>query len=97
MIFNLIQNWKNEYPQFEPYEVIAYTASGELQGYSACDEYGRTDFLPSAGMAPEPGSYSWYRAANEETANAFLGEKKVEDGKTWLKVIFDKSVDPLKG
>lgn len=83
LLFNMIQNWEKEYPEFEPYQVLEFISKDKImiRGYSACNEYGYTDFLP-------PGEYNWFVAANQDTIDAFLGETKFKDGKIFCKVVF---------
>lgn len=88
--FVMIQNINNEYPEL-PGEVLLYVSNNERQGYSHCNEYGETNFLPGAPLYLQE---RWFFAANEETIWAFLGEKKIEFSKdnkqqyTLLKVVY---------
>lgn len=90
LLFNLIQNWNNEYSNKEPYQVIELLDNEHpIRGYSLCDEMGRTDFLPSADSNGE----SWFLPANEDTELAFIGEKKWSNGKELFVVKLDPSCE----
>lgn len=78
--FSLTQNWNHEYPELEPYGVIKYMGVDpvpiQMEGFSSCDEYGIAEWLPSDEMH--------FRPVNEETELAFIGDRVVKDGMTFL-------------
>ena len=81
--FNMIQNWNEEFPDLKPYEVIKLNKEENKEGYSHCDEYGKSDYLPGLGKKHD---YRSFVAADENTVLAFLGESFKENGKIFLKV-----------
>jgi hypothetical protein len=90
LLFNLVQNWENEVPQYAGRIVIEL--SREFRGYSFSDEYGNTDFMPNVYMA-EPGATTWFIAADQDTIDAFIGAKKIVDGITFCQVVLSVSSD----
>jgi hypothetical protein len=94
LLFNLIQNWNNEYSDKEPYQIIELIDKDHpMRGYSLCDEKGKTDYLPSGGADGK----CWYLPANEDTELAFIGEKKWSNGKELFVVTLDPTCkDELK-
>lgn len=77
--FNLIQNWDKEFPELEPYMVIELQKDSIEKGFSSCDEYGISDFIPT-------GETMLFLPANEETNLAFIGERIESRNKTFFLV-----------
>jgi len=79
--FSLFQNG-GKFPELEPHDVIKYIGVDPvpkpMEGFMGCDEYGIAEWLPVDQM--------FFRAANEETELAFIGERIVKDGITFLVV-----------
>jgi len=90
LFFKLIQNMNDEYPQFLPYSVIKLVKKGDApEGFSCCDEYGRTDYMP--GLRQK--QFALFRPYDENTKLAFLGEQIInKDGIIFLKIIYDEEV-----
>lgn len=80
MIFYMIQNFNNEYPELEPYPVLDIKDEKKTS-YSRCDEYGISNFVPGSYTKP-PKSY--FLPANEDVLWAFLGEKEEIKGRIFL-------------
>jgi hypothetical protein len=92
LMFNLFQNVNGEYPDLIPYQVIEFVDQDHpaKRGYSSCDEYGRTSFLP--GLIHKEDA-CLFLPANDDTEWAFIGEKVELDKKTWLVVKHDPSIE----
>jgi len=84
--FSLVQNWNNEFPQFDPYQVIVY---GQHQSsYDSCDYNGK--MRDGSTFSNEVPKSFWFALADDEdTRNAWVGETKEEGGlifgKVWWK------------
>jgi hypothetical protein len=73
LLFSLCQNWHGEFSDKEPFQVIEFIDKDHPpRGYSMCDEFGRTDWLPSC----MENGICYFLPANEDTELAFIGEKK---------------------
>lgn len=78
MIFYMIQNWKHEYPEHEPHQVLDIKDEKHSH-YSTCDENGFSSYVPGV-----INGEAWFLPANDDVMWAFLGEKREHSGKTWL-------------
>jgi len=82
LLFDLIQNLYGEYPEFSPHMVIKLAKKGSTrEGFGGCSEMGKTDFVGGRGL---------FRPVDEDTELAFLGEKVVKGGITFLRVVEDE-------
>ena len=90
LLFDLIQNISEEYSQFKPFSIIKLATKGKKrEGYSSCDEYGRTYWLGGR----RNGDSGSFLAVDEDTELAFLGERSKNENGTFLKVIQDESAE----
>jgi len=90
LLFDISQNTLGKYPQFEPFSIIKLATKGEeREGYTFCDEYGRTIWLGGR----RNGDSGSFLAVDEDTKLAFLGEISESENGTFLKVVQDESAE----
>jgi hypothetical protein len=87
LLFTLSQNWNGEYSNHQPFQTIKLASHTQpLSGYSICDEYGRTDFLPG-----NDNGESLFLPADEDTELAFIGPRKIQNNLSLCVVKLDET------
>ena len=90
LLFDLIQNFKGEYPKLSPHMVIKLAdKEKQRKGFGVCSELGMTNYLASQ---PEK-RYSLFRPFDKDTELAFIGERVLKNGLIFLKVTEDESYE----